>query len=96
MFLIRNTTIEKHTLFEGVTMDVHHQSYHTRQLLQTLDQHLGVINGGMNRLVRIGPSSIQITSCQRASIVAVNHSVRIEHRNDFEHKLWTQTRKEKK
>lgn len=39
----------------------------------------------MQQLARPLPSSIQVTACQRASVVSIDHAIRIEHWHDFEH-----------
>ena len=39
--------------------------------------YLGVVDGGMQGLVRVGPSSIQITACQGAQVIIEGLGLRL-------------------
>ena len=48
------------------------------------NQLLRVINRRMKPLRRLRPSSVQIYSEQRTSIVSIDYPIRVQHRNNFE------------
>ena len=56
-------------------------------LRELVAELLGGKNGWMKYLAGSFPSSIEITACQRASIITVNDSIRVEHGDDFENKV---------
>ena len=51
---------------------------------EVVDHLLGVVNSWMKDLRGRLPSTIQITTCQGASIVTVDDSVWVQHRDNFE------------
>ena len=59
----------------------------TTLLMNRLDQSLRVPDSRMQGLVGHLPSSIKITTSQTASIVSVDHTIRIEHGDDLEDKV---------
>ena len=48
---------------------------------------LGVVNRWVEHFRWRLPSAIQITSCERAAIIAIDDTVRVQHGNNFENKV---------
>ena len=61
------------------------QKYLTLFALKTLQEFFDVIDNRKSFLTWTTEIPIHISACQRTSIVANDHAVWIEHRNDFEH-----------
>ena len=57
---------------------------------KVMDHLLSMVDSWMQHFWRSLPSSVQITSCQRASVVAIDHPIWIEHWDHFEHKILSQ------
>lgn len=56
-------------------------------LYEVVDHLLGVVDRGVQHFRRGFPSSIQIAPGQRATIVSINDTVWVQHRDDFENKV---------
>ncbi len=54
------------------------------------DKLLGIVNARVQNFRRGFPSAIQITARETASVVSIYHTVRVQHRNYFEHKVLPQ------
>ena len=59
-------------------------------LLKGLAKLLGVINCRMKHLIRLQILSVEVTSCQRASVVPIDDSICVQHRYDINFKVLSQ------
>ena len=57
---------------------------------KVMNHLLSMVDSWMQHFWRSLPSSVQITSCQRASVVSIDHAIWIEHWDHFEHKILSQ------
>ena len=64
-------------------VDVQHPT-----VLALKDQFLCVEYLGVTGFVRHPPLSVQVVSTERTTIAAIDHPVRVEHRNDFDDELF--------
>lgn len=58
--------------------------------MDVLDQLFAVVNCWLQRLGRELPAAVQVTAGQRTTVVSVNYAVGVEHRDDFEDKIFPQ------
>lgn len=56
-------------------------------ILAFYDELLGIVYLLMQRLVGVLPLAIQIDPRKRSAIVAMNHSIRVQHRDNFDDEL---------
>mmetsp|Transcript_5913 Transcript_5913/g.5318 ORF Transcript_5913/g.5318 Transcript_5913/m.5318 type:complete len:436 (+) Transcript_5913:557-1864(+) len=70
-------------------MEVPHQE-DVPVLLQLLDQHLRVINGGVELSGRVDPAPVEVYSRQVAPGTAIDDPIRIQHWDDLENKVVSQ------
>ena len=59
---------------------------------QLRDELLGVPDCWVQRFTWILPSPVEIASCQAASVVSVDDTIRIQHRDDLEDEFVSQLR----
>lgn len=88
--LIRNvTSVHEDVLSPAVAMEITKYLEFSflgelmTELLRRKDRRVQYFAGSL-------PSSIQIATCQRTSIIPVDHAIRIQHRNDLEHEVLSQ------
>ena len=56
-------------------------------VVKVLDETFGVVDGRVKELAWFLPSTIQIDSKKTNSVITVNHTIRVEHWNDFDNEL---------
>lgn len=75
--------IHEHVLLPRVAMEVtvHHEASFVVQIFYQL---FGIEHRWMQAFMRLLPAPVQIAAGEGASVVAINHTVGVEHRNDLE------------
>lgn len=59
--------------------------------VRIFDGLFGVEDSWMQKLIWLNPLSIKIHAQKTAPIIAIDHSVTVEHRHNFEHKIFSQS-----
>ncbi len=79
-------SIHENILSSTVPMEVT-ENYQFSLFRKLLKQLLGIINARMKNFWWCFPPPIQVTTSQWASVVPIDYTIRIQHRNNFEDKI---------
>ena len=58
--------------------------------MNLLNEPLGVENRGMQSFVRRLPPAVQVAASQAASVVAIDDTIWVQHRHNFEYEILAQ------
>ena len=87
LVILVGAAVKEHILFATVPVHVTIQS-HFALPGHVLDQLLGVEDRRVQKAIRLRPFTVEITPEQRASIIAVNYTIRVQHWHYFEYKMF--------
>ena len=85
--------VEENISFTGMAVHVA-VHYNAALPVSEPDQLLRVEDGRVQEFVRLKPLAVQVTTQQRAAVIAVNYTVRVQHRHDFENKVLPQVNRQ--